>query len=375
MTMSVTIKIVTNKSELNRFVQFPLSLYKKNRFYVPPLLSEEKNRLDSKKNPAFDFTEASYWLAYKDGKLAGRIAGIINHRYNEELKCKRTRFSWFDMINDQEVCNLLLHTVEKWAKEKGMEVMLGPYGFTNFDKHGLLIEGYEELATSSSNYNFPYYKTLLENAGYQKKIDWVEYRINVPEAVPEKIVRVSKWALERYKLRIFHANSTKELLRFKNDVFILLNRSYSGLYGFTSLTEKQIDAVVKNIFSYLNPKYLSFVLDKDDRIVAFGISVPSVSKALQKAKGKMLPFGFFHLWKALRTNDTIDLLLIAVRPEFQDRGVNAILFYDLIPVCIKNNIKFVETTQNQSTNKKVQAQWAYFDHRMHKRSRLYIKNL
>ena len=373
--MSFTIKIVTNKRELNRFVQFPLSLYKKNRFYVPPLLSEEKNRLDSKKNPAFDFSEASYWLAYKDGMPAGRIAGIINHRYNEELKCKHARFSWFDMINDQEVCNLLLHTVEKWAKEKGMEVMLGPYGFTNLDKHGLLIEGYEELATSSSNYNFPYYNTLLENAGYQKKIDWVEYRVNVPEAIPEKMVRVSKWAIERYKLKIFHANSTKELLRFKNDMFILLNRAYSDLYGFTSLTEKQMDAVVKNIFSYLNPKYLSFVLDEDDRIVAFGISVPSVSKALQKAKGKMLPFGFFHLWKALRTNDTIDLLLIAVRPEFQDRGVNAILFYDLIPICIKNNIKFVETTQNQATNKKVQAQWAYFDRRLHKRSRLYIKDL
>ncbi|MCK4679058.1 MAG: N-acetyltransferase [Bacteroidales bacterium] len=373
--MSFTIKIVTNKRELNRFVQFPLSLYKKNRFYVPPLLSEEKNRLSSKKNPAFDFSEASYWLAYKDGMLAGRIAGIINHRYNEELNCKRARFSWFDMINDQEVCNLLLHTVEKWAKEKGMEVMLGPYGFSNLDKHGLLIEGYEELATASSNYNFPYYKTLLENAGYQKKIDWVEYRVNVPEAIPEKMVRVSKWAIERYKLKIFHANSTKELLRFKNDMFILLNRAYSDLYGFTSLTEKQMDAVVKNIFSYLNPKYLSFVLDEDDRIVAFGISVPSVSKALQKAKGKMLPFGFFHLWKALRTNDTIDLLLIAVRPEFQDRGVNAILFYDLIPICIKNNIKFVETTQNQVTNKKVQAQWAYFDRRLHKRSRLYIKDL
>ena len=369
------IQEVNSKKRSGQFLQYPLDLYAGNKFFVPPLLANEKKILSPKYNPAFLHSESRFWLAKKDGKIAGRIGGIINHSYNEKMGKNIARFNWFDCIDDAEVAGALFGTVEEWAMEKGMNQISGPYGFNSFDKHGLLVDGFNELAASSSNYNYPYYQKLVTTAGYQKEADWVEYSIKVPGGVPDKMERVAGIATERYNLRVPEARSMKDLLPYKYEIFHLLNEAYRHLLGVVPLTEEETDWYVRKFFGYLSSDFVTVVLDQEDNLIAFGITMPSLSEALQKAGGRLWPFGFFHLWKALRVNDTIDLLLIAVKPEYQNKGINAILFRKLIPNFIRRGIQYVETTQNQEGNEKVQAQWSYFDHRLHKRSRCFFKEL
>ncbi|WKZ69332.1 MAG: hypothetical protein QY331_15325 [Melioribacteraceae bacterium] len=374
--MSISIKEVTTDKDLKRFVDFQYKLYKNDKYWVPPLKKEELFSLRFDKNPAFDFCETKYWLAYKNDELVGRIAGIINHKFNEKFNKKIMRFGWIDFIDDEEVCSSLLTAIENWAKEKGMHEVHGPLGFTDMDGEGTLIEGFEEVSTLGAIYNYPYYPKLIERKGYTKDIDWIEYQVKMTsEPVPEKISRISDIALKRNKLRVLRVNKPKELLPYAREMFYLINSSYKDLYGFVELSDKQIDMYVKQYFGFIKPEYLPVVLNEKNEMVAFGITMPSLSKAFQKAKGKLFPFGFIYILKAMKNNPGLDLYLTAVRPDMQDKGVNAILMNEINKLIIKNNIRIVETNRELEDNSKVQAQWRFFEHRQHKRRRCYKKNI
>ncbi|MCD6441888.1 MAG: GNAT family N-acetyltransferase [Candidatus Marinimicrobia bacterium] len=371
----IVIKKVENRRDLKRFISFPYKLYAGNKYWVPPLRFDEMNTLRRDKNPAFEFCEVKYWLAYKDGKIAGRIAGIINWRYVERWQNKYARFGWIDFIDDEDVSKALIETVEKWAKEKGMRAVHGPLGFTDLDYEGMLIEGFEELGTMATIYNYPYYPKHLEKYGYTKDVDWVEFEIKAPQEVPEKINRVANIALERSNLRVLKVKKSKDLLPYAKDMFNVLDIAYRDIFGFVPLTDKQVDLYIKQYFGFIRPDYISIILDSSDRVAAFGITMPSLSKALQKAKGRLFPFGFLHLLKAMKNNSAIDLYLIGVRPDLQGKGVNSIIFNELHKIFIKNNVLTAETNVELETNYKVQAQWKHFTHRQHKRRRCYIKYL
>lgn len=374
--MSISLKEVTSDKDLKRFVDFQYKLYKNDKYWVPPLKKEELFSLRRDKNPAFDFCETKYWLAFKNDELVGRIAGIINHKFNDKFNKKIMRFGWIDFIDDEEVCSSLLSTVENWAKEKGMHEVHGPLGFTDMDGEGTLIEGFDEVSTLGAIYNYPYYPILIERNGYTKDIDWIEYQVKMTsDPVPEKISRISDIALKRNKLRVLRVNKPKELLPYAREMFYLINSSYKDLYGFVELSDKQIDMYVKQYFGFIKPEYLPIVLNEKNEMVAFGITMPSLSKAFQKAEGKLFPFGFIHILKAMKNNPGLDLYLTAVRPDMQDKGVNAILMNEINKLIIKNNIRIVETNRELEDNSKVQAQWRFFEHRQHKRRRCYKKEI
>ncbi len=374
--MSISLKEVTTDKDLKRFVDFQYKLYKNDKCWVPPLKKEELFSLRRDKNPAFDFCETKYWLAYKNDELVGRIAGIINHKFNEKFSKRIMRFGWIDFIDDEEVCSSLLTAVENWAKEKGMHEVHGPLGFTDMDGEGTLIEGFEEVSTLGAIYNYSYYPILIERNGYTKDIDWIEFQVKMTsDPVPEKISRISDIALQRNKLRVLRVNKPKELLPYAREMFYLINSSYKDLYGFVELSDKQIDMYVKQYFGFIKPEYLPVVLNEKNEMVAFGITMPSLSKAFQKAKGKLFPFGFIHILKAMKNNPALDLYLTAVRPDMQDKGVNAILMNEINKLIIKNNIRLVETNRELEDNSKVQAQWRFFEHRQHKRRRCYKKEI
>ncbi len=374
--MSISLKEVTSDKDLKRFVDFQYKLYKNDKYWVPPLKKEELFSLRRDKNPAFDFCETKYWLAYKNEELVGRIAGIINHKFNDKFNKKIMRFGWIDFIDDEEVCSSLLSTVENWAKEKDMHEVHGPLGFTDMDGEGTLIEGFDEVSTLGAIYNYPYYPRLIERNGYTKDIDWIEYQVKMTsDPVPEKISRISDIALNRNKLHVLRVNKPKELLPYAREMFYLINSSYKDLYGFVELSDKQIDMYVKQYFGFIKPEYLPVVLNEKNEMVAFGITMPSLSRAFQKAKGKLFPFGFIYILKAMKNNPGLDLYLTAVRPDMQDKGVNAILMNEINKLIIKNNIRLVETNRELESNSKVQAQWKFFEHRQHKRRRCYKKEI
>jgi ribosomal protein S18 acetylase RimI-like enzyme len=373
--VGVFIKEVENKKELKKFILFPFSLYGKNKYWVPPLIYDEMNTLNKSKNPAFEFCDAKYWLAYKDGNIVGRIAGIINNRYIENWHKKYVRFGWVDFINDEEVSVALISVLEQWARENKMEAIHGPLGFTDFDPEGLLVEGFEELGTLGAIYNYPYYIEHIEKRGYKKDIDWIEFKIKPPEQVPVKVNRIAEIVLNKYKLKILKVKKAKELLPYGREIFEVINCTFKDLYGFVQLSEKQIDLYIKQYFGFIRPDYVPVVLDDKGRVAAFGITMPSLSIALQKARGKLFPIGFIRLIKAVKKNDFVDLYLVGVRPDFQDKGVNAILINEMAKVFINNKVKFVETNRELETNYKVQGQWKGLNGTQHKRRRCYIKTL
>jgi len=373
--MQIQIKEVHSRHELKQFVLFQYSLYRDNIYWVPPLLNDELKSLRADTNPAFEFCEAAYWLALRNGKIVGRTAGIINKKYNERWKTNTARFGWFDSIDDSEVFSALIGTVEQWAKNKGMECIHGPLGFTDMDGEGTLIEGFDEVSTFGSIYNYPYYSSHIERAGYSKDTDWVEYRATMHEEIPETVRRIAEIALTRNRLSVLNVKKAKELLPYAKEIFHVLNDAYKDLYGFVELSDKQINLYVKQYFGFILPEYVPVVLDSQNRVAAFGIAMPSLSKALQKCKGRLLPFGFIHLLRALKHPTCIDLYLTAVRPDMQNKGVNAILIYEMNKIFIKNKIKSVETNRELEGNVKVQAQWKFYDRRQHKRRRCYKKEL
>ena len=373
--MPITIKEVTTPKERENFIKFPYLLYKGNPYWVPPMLLDEKKVLNKDKNPAFGFCDVKLWLAYKEGKIAGRIAGIINRRYIEAWKNNYARFSYIDFIDDTDVSKALFDAAEKWAKENKMEKIHGPLGFTDFDSEGMLVEGFEELGTFGAIYNYPYYVKHIEKYGYKKDVDWIEFQVKPPEQILEKVDRIAAIVSKKYDLKILRVKKAKELLPYGKEIFHLINRAYKDLFGFVQLSDKQIELYIKEYFGFIRPDFVPVVLDNQNKIVAFGITMPSLSKALQKNRGRMFPFGFISMLKAMKSNNMADLYLVAVDPQMQDKGVNALLINEMNKIYIKNKITLVETNRELETNLKVQAQWKEMDARQHKRRRCYIKNL
>lgn len=370
-------KIEPTKSNLKKFTQFQIDLYKGNPYFVPPLMSDDVGTLSPKTNPAFDFCDAVYYMAYKDGKPVGRIAGIINRKVNEKHGRATARFGFIDFIDDTEVSEALIKAVEKWAKDKGMNKIIGPMGFTDMDHEGMLINGFEELGTMATIYNYDYYPKHIERLGYEKEADWVEFLMEVPAKIPEKYDRIAEIVKHKYGLKVKKYKSPKKAKEeIGRPLFYLINEAYDGLYEYSALTEKQIDYYIDIYLSLINFDLLTAIVDKDDKLVGIGISMPSLSRALQKSGGKLFPFGWYHLLRALKCKtDRVDLLLVAVKPEYQNKGVNALLFQDLIPYYIKYGFKYAESNLELETNNKVQGQWDYFTNRQHRRRRAYYKLL
>ncbi len=376
--MAIIIKKVSSLKELKDFIRFNYELYKNNPYSVPDLCDDMVNTFSTKKNPAFEFCEADYFLAYKEGKLVGRVAAIINHRANETWNKKEVRFGWIDFVDDLEVSEKLLDEVSKWGKSRGMDTLVGPLGFTDMDAEGMLVEGFDQLSTMATIYNYPYYPIHMEKLGLVKEADWVEFKLMVPDKLPEKFIRISEIILKKYNLKI------KKLKRreikegnYGQKIFDLINEAYAPLYGYSKMTQRQIDQYVKMYLPLIDLRMVSLVEDAEGNLVAVGISMPSLSQALQKAKGKMLPFGWFHLLKALfiKKPKVLDLLLVGVKPEYQSKGVNALLFYDLVPIYREMGFEYGESNPELELNTKVQAQWSAFESVQHKRRRAFKKSL
>lgn len=375
----ITVKPVQTRRERLLFVRFANQLYKGHPYYCPTLDFDELNCFNPKKNPALDFSEFQLFLAYKDNEVVGRIAAIINNRANDFWKCKKVRFGWCDFIDDEEVSRALLDAVAQWGKEKGMTLMNGPVGFTDFDKEGALVEGYDELAPMASLYNYPYYIKHYENYGLTKEADWIEFQIYPPKQVPERWERMNKIVMERSRLHVVKVKNSRELLkRYPNmEYFDVLDAAYQKLYNYQPMTDKQKRYYSEMYFSLLNFDFVTIIENDKNEIVGVGLGMPSVTHALQKANGKLFPFGWYYLLKALKAKrmELFDLLLIGVRPDYQDRGVTALIIAEQIPLFNKYGVRSLETTSILETNTKNQANFTSFDHKQHKRRRAYSKPL
>lgn len=373
--MSVEIKKVSGKRELKRFIRFNYEFYKDCPYSVPDLYDDMLGTFSPKKNAAFEFCEADYFLALRGGKIVGRVAAIINRRANEVWHKQAVRFGWIDFIDDPEVSEALIRAVKAWGKERGMTTIEGPLGFTDMDAEGMLVEGFDQLSTMATIYNYPYYPRHMERLGLEKSADWVEMKIYVPDEIPEKHRRISDLIARRYHLHTRKLTSKREVFRtgVAHDIFRLINDAYTPLFGYSRMTDRQIDQYVNMYVPVLDLRMVSIVENEKNEIVAVGISMASLSEALQKAKGKLLPFGWWHLLKALfwKRPKMLDLLLVAVRPDYQDKGVNALLFTDLIPVYQKLGFEFAESNPELEQNDRVQKQWQYFKTEQHKRRRCY----
>jgi ribosomal protein S18 acetylase RimI-like enzyme len=373
--MDVQIKEVTTRKDLNAFIHFPFTLYRDNPYWVPNLVSDDRNTLRRDKNPAFETCQARYWLAYRDGIMVGRVAAILNRPHIEKWGQRYMRFGWLDFIDDPQVTSALLQTVEAWAKESGMTAVHGPLGFTDMDREGMLVEGFDELATMATNYNFPYYPAHMEKLGYSKDIDWVEYEISMPAEPDEKIARMANIVSKRNKLRLLELRNKQELMLHAQELFKLLENEYKQLYGSVPLTPKQVDAYITQYFGFVTPDFVPMVYNEKNEMVAFGVALPSLSRALQKSHGRLFPFGFISLLSALKKNDRADLYLVAVKSEYRGSGANAILMNKMYEVFQKMGVKKIETNPELETNRLVQGQWKYFETRQHKRRRIFIKRL
>ena len=374
----IIIKEVKTKSELRRFVQFGIELYEGNPYYCPPIFFDEVNTFDPESNPALEVCDFILYMAYRNGKIVGRIAGIINHRANEAWGVKKCRFGWFDFVDDYSVFCSLIDAVAEWGRARGMERLNGPVGFTDFDHQGLLIEGFDYNAPMASLYTHPYYIAHYERYGLTKEADWIEYQITPPKQAPERMRRVVDLVAKRYNLHTVKVKSVRELKqRYGYTYFDVLDTAYQKLYNYQPMTPRQKQYYCKMYFPLLNFDFVTMVANEKDEIVAVGLGMPSLSEALRKCRGRLFPFGWYHLIKALKAKKMtdFDLLLIAVRPDYQDKGVTSLIFNEMTPHFTKYGIQRVETTAILETNHKSLANFADFEHIQHKRRRAYIKNL
>lgn len=376
--MPLTIIPVTTKKEMKQFICFNYALYKDSPYAVPELYTDVRDTLDPNKNAAFEFCEAQPFIALRDGKVVGRIVAIINHKANSVWNKKAVRFGWVDFIDDVEVVDALFATVEQWGRERGMTEAHGPLGFTDFDPEGMLVEGFDRIGTMATIYNYPYYPVHLERMGYVKDVDWMEYLLTAPEALPEKHARITRIVKEKYGLRVVKYTSHSKLARERGvAIFELLNEAYADLYGFSALSPKQIQQYINSYLPLLDLRLVPIIVDKDDNLIGFGVLLPSLAKAFQKARGFMFPFGWWHLVKALKWNSTqtTEMLLVAVKPEYQGKGAVALIFDDIIPVHNNLGYKWSESNPELESNSKMQAQWDYFERENHKRRRAYMKKI
>ena len=385
MSSPIEIKRVENKRDLERFIQFRYDLYRDNPYDVPNLHSDEVNTLSKDKNAAFAFCEAEYYLAYKDGKIVGRVAAIVNHRYNEQWQRKCVLFGWIDFIDDIEVSKALLKAVEDYGREKHMDEIIGPLGFTDMDPEGMLTKGFDQLGTMATAYSYEYYPRHMEQmGGWEKDNDYVEYKIYVPkEGMPEKMKKIAEMVMKRYNLHIVKLKR-KQVFgpeQYGQRIMEVINQTFGHLYGYSTMSQEQKDQYVQMYFPMVDMEMISIVEDwntPDHKIVAVGLTIPSLARALQKCRnGRLWPFGWWHVLRALKFHktDIVDLLLIGVLPEYRPKGANALLFYDLIPIYQRYGFKWGETHVEMETNLNVQSQWPYFDHELHKRRRCYKKPL
>lgn len=380
--MSVEIKQVKDKEGLRTFINFFYDLYRHCEFAVPYLYSDEINTLRKDRNPAFAFCEADYFLAYKDGQLAGRVAAIINRRANEHWGRRMVRFGWFDFIDDPSVSAALLRAVEQWGAARGMTEVAGPFGFEDMDREGMLVEGFEELSTMYVNYNYDYYPRHIELAGgFSKDNDYVEYKVKVPEVTPKKFARTASLVEKRYGLAVrkYNFHDMKQGGRGR-ELFAILNETYNNLYGYSQLSDEQVDRLVDEYIKLADLNLISCVVDttKNDKMVGFGVSFPSFSTALRKTRdGRLLPFGWWHLLKVLKRHKTpvVDLLLIGVLPEYRIKGANALIFNDLIGWYRRYGFQWAQTGPQMETNKGVLSQWQYLDAECNRRHRIYVKKI
>lgn len=384
----ITITKVESRKQLKAFIRFNYFLYKDNEYAVPDFLEDMLDTFNRHKNAAYEFCEADLFLAMRDGKIVGRVAAIINHKANKTWQVRNVRFGWIDFIDDIEVSKALLDTVEQWGRERGMNKIVGPLGFTDMDPEGMLTEGFDQLSTMSSLYNYPYYPRHLEQLGYGKEVDWVERKVMVPtkdhehDAGSEKYMRVADMSRRRYNLHVRKFKSHKEIINadggeYIHKVFDVVNRAYAPLYGYSEMNTRQIDQYANTYLQFLDLRLLTVVENEQNEPVAMGVGMGSLSRALQKAHGKLFPFGWWHLVKSIyfKHEPVIDLLLVAVLPEYQNKGVNALLFADIIPIARDMGFVWGETHVQLETNDKSQGQWAYLDCSIHKRRRCFQKNL
>lgn len=376
--MSVEIKEVQSRRELREFVNFPEKLYRHNPYYVPPLEFDQMDTLDQKKGAAQEFCDSKLYLAYKDGKLAGRVAAIVNRLANKQWNHKEVRFGWYDFIDDREVSKALMDKVEVFGRKYGMESVVGPLGFTDFDPEGLLIEGFDQLSTMALIYNYPYYVDHIEEMGFQKDADWIEYKIEVPKALPERVARMANIIEQRANVHV--TPLTRKLIKEKDyahKIFKIINECYKNLYNFTVLPEKMADKYIGFYLKVLDLNYVSLVENDKDEIVAFGITMPSIVRALQRSRGKLFPFGWWYLAKSLffKREEGVEMLLVGVNPEYRNSGVNTLVQLDMFKKYTDAGVKWAETNAILETNIKNQGQFKEFDRECKKRRRSYIKPL
>jgi hypothetical protein len=368
---NLEIRPVRSQKDLRRFVDFPFQLYKSNPCWVPPIKSDENKTLSKKLNPVFEYCEAEYWLAVKDGKIVGRIAAIINLHEVERWNKRVARFGWFDFIDDEEVSALLIETVKNWARDKGMTSIQGPMGFTSMDSEGMLMEGFDEMSSLSAIYNYPYYADHMRKLGFSKGADLVQYEIVIPKEIPEKVERLMKLVLEKYQLHLLKPLTVKALQPYIRKMFLLYNESFHDLFGFTALTEKQIEYYTKKYLRLIRPDLISLVIDKEDDIVGFGVCMPSLAKALRQTKGYLYPFGFLHLIKAIKKNDEVQMYLIGVKPEYQGKGLLALIYQELHSTYIKCGFKIARTQPQLDDNLKAVSIWKNYNSRIYIRRRVW----
>lgn len=376
--MSIILKKVGSRRDLRKFILFPETLYKDNPYYVPALVFDEKDTLTPSRNPSSMFCESCLWLAYKDGKLVGRVAAIVNRRANAQWKHDEVRFGWFDFVDDREVSAALIAKVEEFGREHGMTHIVGPLGFTDFDPEGMLVEGYDALSTMPLIYNHPYYVEHIEALGFKKDADWIEYKVFINGHLPEKMKRVSEIVAARAKVHL--RPLTRKIVNkehYGQKIFDLINETYHKLYDFTVLPKEMADKYLGFYLKVLDLKYVSMVENEKGDLVAFGITMPSLARALQKSRGRLLPFGWWHILKSLyiKREEGAELLLIGVDPEYQNTGINSLLFADLYEKFVKAGVKWAETNAVLETNLKNQAQFNLFDHEIRKRRRSYKKEI
>lgn len=368
---TIRIQEVKNDKDLEQFIRFPMELYQHCEFYVPPIINEEKDIWNPTLNPALQYSEAQQFLAFKNSQIVGRIAVIINHKESQELGIHKVRFGWLDFIDDEKVSSALINVAIDFAEKNGIKTIEGPMGFTNLDKAGMLTFGYDKLATMIGLYNFDYYPTHLENFGLKKEKEWVEYEIIFPEILPEKVVKFNSIITEKYKLKVLNFKSKKEILPLVEPMFRLLDETYKTLSTYTPITDAQIQSYKEKYFGFINKDYVICVADEHDRLISFAITMPSYSKALQKANGKLFPFGWWHFLKAGKKNDRANFYLIGIHPDYQRRGVTSIIFNEIYKVFKKKGVKFLETNPELEDNKNIQLLWQDYHPVNHKRRRTY----
>jgi hypothetical protein len=338
------------------------------------LIFDELNTLRKDKNPAFEYCEAEYWMAFRDGKIVGRIAGIINHKANERWNEKFVRFGWIDFIDDPEVSLKLVDTVSEWGRSRGLDAIQGPLGFTDMDPEGMLVEGFEELSSLAAIYNYPYYVAHMEKMGFVKGADWVHFEMEVPPVIPDKVVRSAVIARDKYHLTTVKARKSKDLLPYTKKMFRMLNEAFDELYGYAAIGDRQIDLYIKQYFGFIRPEYVSLVIDEKDDVIAFGVTIPDLTHALQKCRGRLFPFGFLHLFRALKSNVAIHMYLIGVRPDYQGRGALALVYHDLQKAYIDNGITRATTHAQLKNNLKAISIWKNYDARVYTRRRCWEKH-